>query len=109
MTVISELRGHSHAHKGRICQALSLVTRLVRWERFATDCELIARVEADSDIYLRRLLTECSEPDWEFDTDQMVLVRQVPVEFERCRFEIDVHHLNDDDVWKILAETRPVF
>jgi hypothetical protein len=105
MTLMSEL--HSRSHRYKMSKALSMMSRLVRWERFANDCELIARVEVHSDLELHRLLEDCSD-FWEFDTDTGVLHRQNQIG-DDVRMEIDVRALLADDVYRVLGQTEPIF
>lgn len=106
MTITSELRGHAHKH--HISAALSMVNRLVRWERYALAATVTARVDVETDLDLRELLLECSD-FWEFDTENMVLTRKYELDVDRVRTEIGVNGLEADHVWKLLAETDPAF
>lgn len=106
MTITSELRGHAHRHK--ISAALSMVNRMVRWERYALDAVLTARVDVETDEDLRELLLECSE-FWEFDTEKMVLTRKYELDGNHVRMEIGVNGLEAEHVWKLLTDTDPAF
>jgi len=100
MTINSETRTRSHRNK--ISRALSLVNRLVRWEHFTNDCELVARVSVQTDHELARILHDCSEY-WEFDQFEMCVSAGIGGDV-RC--EIDVNGLDPVDVWDLLAENR---
>ena len=105
MTIVSELRGQAHKHK--ISHALSVVNRMVRWERFTRDCTLVARVDVQTDLQLREILADCSDW-WELDTDTMTLTRANTLDGD-VRIEIGVSQLADDDVYRIVRETEPAW
>lgn len=106
MTITTELRGHTHRHK--MSHALSMMSRLVRWERFARDCTLVARVDVQTDRELREILEDCSD-FWELDTEAQVLTRANATSGEDVRIEIGVSQLLTDDVYRIVRETEPAW
>lgn len=105
MTISSELRGHAHKH--RISHTLSLVNRMVRWERFTQNCTLVARVEVHTDTELRELLDDCSD-FWEFDVEEMTLYRKNNLD-DSIRMEIGVNGLEAEHVWKLISITEPAW